>query len=57
MSGSEEPQWGAINEMDDAGRTDSEEVMEDDGQRGHASQGVQLVKAPGIALLGHVRLN
>jgi len=51
MSGSEETQWSAIDEVDDAWRADFGEVMEDNGQRSHASQGVQLVKAPEIALL------
>ena len=57
MSGDEQPQGGAIDDVDDWRRAEPEEVVEDDGQCGQASQGIQFVEAPGIALLGQVFRN
>jgi hypothetical protein len=56
MPGDEESQRSAIEKVDDSRRTHPGEVMEDDGEGSHASQGVQFVKASGIAL-GRGRLN
>ena len=56
MSGEEEAQRGAIEKVGDSRRTDAGEVMEDDGESRYASQGIELVKASGIALLEQVFL-
>jgi hypothetical protein len=56
MSGEEEAQRGAIEKVGYLRRTDAGEVMEDDGEGRYASQGIELVKASGIALLKQVFL-
>jgi hypothetical protein len=44
MTGDEESQRGAIEDVDDLRRADTGEMMEDDSEGRNASQRVQLVK-------------
>ena len=56
MSGDEDSQGSAEQEVHDPVREEVRVVVEDDSEGGYATQRVKLVEAPGFALLAWVCL-